>query len=176
MGVFVLFPSHSDLHFWAFFEKFVFIWVFFKCPLALNMTALRLAADDSKGVCSSKGFWLEFVNEVFSNLWKEPVCFVRYPVLFISWCFLYSKGNILSSLWLEAFWPLQLYLLTWCTLYWELFLSLVFDGRSNGGSSLLRPLLPTLSPPESVVSYEDDFASSPGSSTLTDKKLARDLR
>jgi len=42
------------------------------------MTALRLAADDSQGVCSSKGFWLEFVNEVFSNLWKEPVCFVRY--------------------------------------------------------------------------------------------------
>jgi len=101
----------------------------------------------------------------------ERAClFCEIPVLFISWCFLYSKGNILSSLWLEAFWPLQLYLLTWCTLYWELFLSLVFDGRSNGGSSLLRPLLPTLSPPESVVSYEDDFASSPGSSTLTDKK------
>ncbi|XP_021259699.1 centrosome-associated protein 350 isoform X2 [Numida meleagris] len=51
----------------------------------------------------------------------------------------------------------------------------VFDERSNGGSSLLRPLLPALSPPESIVSYEDDFASSPGSSTLTGKKIARDL-
>ncbi|OXB84284.1 UNVERIFIED_CONTAM: hypothetical protein H355_007167 [Colinus virginianus] len=51
----------------------------------------------------------------------------------------------------------------------------VFDERSNGGSSLLRPLLPALSPPESIVSYEDDFALSPGSSTLTDKKIARDL-
>ncbi|NXC41098.1 CE350 protein, partial [Penelope pileata] len=51
----------------------------------------------------------------------------------------------------------------------------VFDERSNGGSSLLRPLLPAMSPPESVASYEDDFASSQGSSTLTDKKIARDL-
>ncbi|NXY46001.1 CE350 protein, partial [Ceuthmochares aereus] len=51
----------------------------------------------------------------------------------------------------------------------------VFDERSSGGSSLLRPLLPAMSPPESVVSYEDDFASSQGSSTLTDKKIARDL-
>ncbi|XP_042661378.1 centrosome-associated protein 350 isoform X2 [Tyto alba] len=51
----------------------------------------------------------------------------------------------------------------------------VFDERSNGGSALLRPLLPAMSPPESVVSYEDDFASSQGSSTLTDKKIARDL-
>ncbi|NXJ05146.1 CE350 protein, partial [Odontophorus gujanensis] len=50
-----------------------------------------------------------------------------------------------------------------------------FDERSDGGSSLMRPLLPTMSPPESVVSYEDDFASSLGSSTLTDKKIARDL-
>ncbi|XP_035756684.1 centrosome-associated protein 350 isoform X3 [Egretta garzetta] len=50
-----------------------------------------------------------------------------------------------------------------------------FDERSNGGSALLRPLLPAMSPPESVVSYEDDFASSQGSSTLTDKKIARDL-
>lgn len=54
--------------------------------------------------------------------------------------------------------------------------ALVFDERSNGGSAVLRPLLPALSPPESVVSYEDDFASSQGSSTLTDKKIARDLR
>ncbi|NWX42404.1 CE350 protein, partial [Steatornis caripensis] len=51
----------------------------------------------------------------------------------------------------------------------------VFDERSNGGSALLRPLLPATSPPESVVSYEDDFASSQGSVTLTDKKIARDL-
>ncbi|XP_072199102.1 centrosome-associated protein 350 isoform X2 [Excalfactoria chinensis] len=51
----------------------------------------------------------------------------------------------------------------------------VFDERSNGGSSILHPLHPTLSPPESIVSYEDDFASSPGSSTLTDKKIALDL-
>ncbi|NWW51260.1 CE350 protein, partial [Pedionomus torquatus] len=51
----------------------------------------------------------------------------------------------------------------------------VFDERSSGGSNLLRPLLPTMSPPESLVSYEDDFASSQGSGTLTDKKIARDL-
>ncbi|XP_061860268.1 centrosome-associated protein 350 isoform X2 [Colius striatus] len=51
----------------------------------------------------------------------------------------------------------------------------VFDERSNGGSALLRPLLPAMSPPESVASYEDDFASSQGSSTLTDKKIAHDL-
>ncbi|NXN76850.1 CE350 protein, partial [Himantopus himantopus] len=51
----------------------------------------------------------------------------------------------------------------------------VFDERSNGGSALLRPLLPATSPPESVVSYEDDFASSQGSGTLTDKKIALDL-
>ncbi|XP_027750003.1 centrosome-associated protein 350 isoform X12 [Empidonax traillii] len=51
----------------------------------------------------------------------------------------------------------------------------VFDERLNGGSALLRPLLPTVSPPESVASYEDDFVSSQGSSTLTDKKIARDL-
>ncbi|NWI58836.1 CE350 protein, partial [Calyptomena viridis] len=51
----------------------------------------------------------------------------------------------------------------------------VFDERLNGGSALLRPLLPSMSPPESVASYEDDFVSSQGSSTLTDKKIARDL-
>ncbi|NXE90936.1 CE350 protein, partial [Menura novaehollandiae] len=51
----------------------------------------------------------------------------------------------------------------------------VFDERLNGGSALLRPLLPAMSPPESVASYEDDFVSSQGSSTLTDKKIARDL-
>ncbi|XP_065530126.1 centrosome-associated protein 350 isoform X4 [Lathamus discolor] len=51
----------------------------------------------------------------------------------------------------------------------------VFDERLNGGSALLHPLLPAMSPPESVVSYEDDFVSSQGSGTLTDKKIARDL-
>ncbi|NXC85181.1 CE350 protein, partial [Cercotrichas coryphoeus] len=51
----------------------------------------------------------------------------------------------------------------------------VFEERPNGGSALLRPLLPAMSPPESVASYEDDFASSQGSSTLTDKKISRDL-
>ncbi|NWV13145.1 CE350 protein, partial [Ptilonorhynchus violaceus] len=51
----------------------------------------------------------------------------------------------------------------------------VFDERLNGGSALLRPLLPAMSPPESVASYEDDFVSSQGSSTLTDKKISRDL-
>ncbi|NWW87633.1 CE350 protein, partial [Rhynochetos jubatus] len=51
----------------------------------------------------------------------------------------------------------------------------VFDERLNGGSALLRPLLPAMSPPESVVSYEDDFASSQGSGTLTEKKIAHDL-
>ncbi|NWH55953.1 CE350 protein, partial [Geococcyx californianus] len=51
----------------------------------------------------------------------------------------------------------------------------VFDERSSGGSSLLRPLLPAMSPPESVVSYKDDFVSSQGTSTLTDKKITPDL-
>ncbi|KAM6327445.1 centrosome-associated protein 350 isoform 2-T3 [Podargus strigoides] len=51
----------------------------------------------------------------------------------------------------------------------------VFDERSSGGSALLRPLLPAMSPPESVLSYEDDFTSSQGSGTLTDKKISRDL-
>uniref|UniRef100_A0A7M4EHU9 Centrosomal protein 350 n=1 Tax=Crocodylus porosus TaxID=8502 RepID=A0A7M4EHU9_CROPO len=44
------------------------------------------------------------------------------------------------------------------------------EERSNGGSPILRPLLPAMSPPDSVVSYEDDFVSSQGSGTLTDKK------
>ncbi|XP_053840474.1 centrosome-associated protein 350 isoform X1 [Vidua macroura] len=51
----------------------------------------------------------------------------------------------------------------------------VFEERLNRGSALLRPLLPAMSPPESVASYEDDFASSQGSSTLTDKKISCDL-
>ncbi|NXD16094.1 CE350 protein, partial [Nothocercus nigrocapillus] len=50
-----------------------------------------------------------------------------------------------------------------------------FDERLSGAAAHLRPLLPAVSPPESIVSYEDDFASSQGSSTLTDKKIARDL-
>ncbi|XP_064575421.1 centrosome-associated protein 350 isoform X5 [Zonotrichia leucophrys gambelii] len=51
----------------------------------------------------------------------------------------------------------------------------VFEERLNGGCALLRPLLPAMSPPESVASYQDDFASSQGSSTLTDRKISRDL-
>ncbi|NWX88487.1 CE350 protein, partial [Nothoprocta pentlandii] len=51
----------------------------------------------------------------------------------------------------------------------------VFDERPGGACALLRPLLPAVTPPESIVSYEDDFASSQGSSTLTDKKIAQDL-
>ncbi|XP_067391314.1 centrosome-associated protein 350 isoform X2 [Emydura macquarii macquarii] len=47
-----------------------------------------------------------------------------------------------------------------------------FEERSNGGSPVLRPLFPAMSPPDSVVSYEDDFVSSQGSGTLTDKKVA----
>nr|XP_008164810.1 centrosome-associated protein 350 isoform X7 [Chrysemys picta bellii] len=47
-----------------------------------------------------------------------------------------------------------------------------FEEKSNGGSPILRPLLPTMSPPDSVVSYEDDFVSSQGSGTLTDKQIA----
>ncbi|NWV83567.1 CE350 protein, partial [Dasyornis broadbenti] len=51
----------------------------------------------------------------------------------------------------------------------------VFEERLNGGSALLRPLLPAMSPPESMVSYEDDFVSLQGSSTLTEKKISCDL-
>ncbi|KFP90030.1 Centrosome-associated protein 350 [Apaloderma vittatum] len=51
----------------------------------------------------------------------------------------------------------------------------VFEERSNGGSPLLRPLLAAMSPPESVVSYGDDFASSQGSGTSTDKKIVHEL-
>ncbi|XP_075792935.1 centrosome-associated protein 350 isoform X1 [Pelodiscus sinensis] len=47
-----------------------------------------------------------------------------------------------------------------------------FEERSNGGSPVLRPLFPAMSPPESVVSYENDFVSSQESGTLTDKKVA----
>ncbi|KFV68441.1 Centrosome-associated protein 350, partial [Dryobates pubescens] len=51
----------------------------------------------------------------------------------------------------------------------------VFDEKPSGDSTLMRPLLPAMSPPESVVSYEDDFSSSLGSSTLIDKKISCDL-
>ncbi|NXX48995.1 CE350 protein, partial [Tricholaema leucomelas] len=51
----------------------------------------------------------------------------------------------------------------------------VFDEKANGDCTLMRPLLPAMSPPESVVSYEDDFSSSQGSSTLTDKRISHDL-
>lgn len=54
--------------------------------------------------------------------------------------------------------------------------ALVFDERSSGESALLRPLLPAMSPPESMASYEDDFASLQGSSTSADRKIAHDLR
>ncbi|NXF96313.1 CE350 protein, partial [Eubucco bourcierii] len=49
-----------------------------------------------------------------------------------------------------------------------------FHEKPNGDSTLMRPLFPTMSPPESVVSYEDDFSSSQ-ESTLTGKKISRDL-
>uniref|UniRef100_A0A8D0HP92 Centrosomal protein 350 n=1 Tax=Sphenodon punctatus TaxID=8508 RepID=A0A8D0HP92_SPHPU len=47
-------------------------------------------------------------------------------------------------------------------------------GKRTGGrgSPPLRLLLPAMSPPDSVVSYEDDFISSQASGTLTDKKIA----
>ncbi|KAM6455499.1 centrosome-associated protein 350 isoform 2-T3 [Liasis olivaceus] len=38
------------------------------------------------------------------------------------------------------------------------------------GSSTQRPLLPVMSPPASIASYDDDFISSQGSSTTMDKK------
>ncbi|XP_074859420.1 centrosome-associated protein 350 [Carettochelys insculpta] len=47
-----------------------------------------------------------------------------------------------------------------------------FEERSNGGSPVLRPLLPAMSPPDSIVSYEDDFVSSQESRILTDRKVA----
>lgn len=67
-----------------------------------------------------------------------------------------------------------------CLFFFFLFFFLpLFTGleeRSNGGSPVLRPLLPTMSPPDSVVSYEDDFVSSQGSGTLTDKQIALEPR
>lgn len=68
------------------------------------------------------------------------------------------------------------YLLYVCICYNFCPLPSAFEERLTGGSALLRPLLPAMSPPESVASYEDDFVSSQGSSTLTDRKISRDLR
>ncbi|XP_038614150.1 centrosome-associated protein 350 isoform X2 [Tachyglossus aculeatus] len=48
-----------------------------------------------------------------------------------------------------------------------------FEERLEGGSPGLRPLIPITTPPGSV-SYEDDFVSSPGSGTLTDRKAAQE--
>ncbi|NXP80833.1 CE350 protein, partial [Ramphastos sulfuratus] len=49
-----------------------------------------------------------------------------------------------------------------------------FHEKPNGDSTLMSPLLPAMSPPESVVSYEEDFSSSQ-ENTLTDKKISHDL-
>ncbi|NXG65919.1 CE350 protein, partial [Hemiprocne comata] len=51
----------------------------------------------------------------------------------------------------------------------------ISQSSCDGGSTPVHPLLPAMSPPESVVSYEDDFASSQGSSTLIDKMISPDL-
>ncbi|XP_015278964.1 PREDICTED: LOW QUALITY PROTEIN: centrosome-associated protein 350-like [Gekko japonicus] len=47
-----------------------------------------------------------------------------------------------------------------------------FEERSRQGSPLQQPSLPVMSPPASIVSYEDDFISSQGSGMGTDKKTA----
>ncbi|XP_066480113.1 centrosome-associated protein 350 isoform X2 [Tiliqua scincoides] len=47
-----------------------------------------------------------------------------------------------------------------------------FDEWSDQGSPTQRPVLPVMSPPPSIVSYDDDFISSQGSGTVTDKKTA----
>lgn len=47
-----------------------------------------------------------------------------------------------------------------------------FDEWSDQGSPAQRPVLPVMSPPSSIVSYGDDFISSQGSGTMTDKKAA----
>ncbi|ETE70040.1 Centrosomal protein, partial [Ophiophagus hannah] len=44
------------------------------------------------------------------------------------------------------------------------------EEHAGQGSSTHRPLLPAMSPPDSIVSYEDDFISSQGSGTSMDKK------
>ncbi|XP_060088593.1 centrosome-associated protein 350 [Heteronotia binoei] len=45
-----------------------------------------------------------------------------------------------------------------------------FEERSGQGSRIQHPSLPVMSPPASIVSYEDDFISSQGSGMATDKK------
>ncbi|KAJ6657350.1 hypothetical protein lerEdw1_002517 [Lerista edwardsae] len=47
-----------------------------------------------------------------------------------------------------------------------------FDEWSDRGSPIQRPVLPVMSPPPSIASYDDDFISSQGSGTVTDKKAA----
>uniref|UniRef100_A0A2D4HEV6 CAP-Gly domain-containing protein n=1 Tax=Micrurus lemniscatus lemniscatus TaxID=129467 RepID=A0A2D4HEV6_MICLE len=44
------------------------------------------------------------------------------------------------------------------------------EEHAGQGSSTHRPLLPAMSPPDSIASYEDDFISSQGSGTSMDKK------
>ncbi|XP_077188333.1 centrosome-associated protein 350 isoform X2 [Paroedura picta] len=47
-----------------------------------------------------------------------------------------------------------------------------FEEQSGPGSPIQQPSLPLVSPPASIVSYEDDFISSQGSGMVTDKKSA----
>ncbi|KAL8178037.1 UNVERIFIED_CONTAM: hypothetical protein K2H54_026362 [Gekko kuhli] len=47
-----------------------------------------------------------------------------------------------------------------------------FEEWSGQGSPLQQPSLPVMSPPASIVSYEDDFISSQGSGMVTDEKTA----
>ncbi|XP_044295149.1 centrosome-associated protein 350 isoform X2 [Varanus komodoensis] len=47
-----------------------------------------------------------------------------------------------------------------------------FEEWSGQGLTTQRPLLPVMSPSAGIVSYEDDFISSQGSGTATDKKTA----
>ncbi|XP_054835555.1 centrosome-associated protein 350 isoform X2 [Eublepharis macularius] len=48
----------------------------------------------------------------------------------------------------------------------------VFEEWSGPRSPVQQPSLPVMSPPASVISYEDDFVSLQGSGTVTDKKSA----
>ncbi|XP_061490227.1 centrosome-associated protein 350 isoform X2 [Rhineura floridana] len=47
-----------------------------------------------------------------------------------------------------------------------------FEEWSGQGSPTQRSLFPVMSPPASIVSYEDDFISSQGSGTMTDKRVS----
>uniref|UniRef100_A0A8D2KWN8 Centrosomal protein 350 n=1 Tax=Varanus komodoensis TaxID=61221 RepID=A0A8D2KWN8_VARKO len=51
-----------------------------------------------------------------------------------------------------------------------------FEEWSGQGLTTQRPLLPVMSPSAGIVSYEDDFISSQGSGTATDKKTAPEPR